>query len=95
MEEPFFPLLNVHEVSDFRQTEIHPAEPLGPEPSAFEVEMAVEKLKRHRSAGTAEIPSELIKAGCRKFRSEIHKLINYIWHKEEVSEEWKESIISC
>jgi len=30
----------------FRQTKIHSAEPLEPEPSAFEVEMAIEKLKR-------------------------------------------------
>jgi hypothetical protein len=37
--------LNVHVVSDVRQTEIHTAEPLVPESSAFEVEMAIEKLK--------------------------------------------------
>jgi len=30
-----------------RQTEIHTAEPLVPELSAFEVKMAIEKLKRH------------------------------------------------
>ena len=34
----FFQLLNVHGVKDFRQTEIHTAEPLVPESSAFEVE---------------------------------------------------------
>jgi hypothetical protein len=44
----FSQLLNVHGVNDVRQTEIHTAEPLVPEPSAFEVEMAmaIEKLKR-------------------------------------------------
>jgi len=40
--------LNVHGVNDIRQTEIHTTEPLEPEPSAFEAEMAVEKLKRHQ-----------------------------------------------
>jgi len=35
--------LNVHEVNDVSHTEIHTAEPLVPEPSAFEVEMAIEK----------------------------------------------------
>jgi hypothetical protein len=30
----------------------HTAEPLAPEPSAFEVEMAIEKLKRYKSPGT-------------------------------------------
>jgi hypothetical protein len=41
-------LLNVRGVNDVGQTEIHTAEPLVPEPSAFEVEMAVEKIKRHK-----------------------------------------------
>jgi len=39
----FCQLLNVHEVNDVSHTEIHTAEPLVPEPSAFEVEMAIEK----------------------------------------------------
>jgi hypothetical protein len=45
------------------------------EPSAFEVEMATEKPKRHKSRGTDQISAELIKAGGRIIRSEIHKLI--------------------
>ena len=40
----FSQLLNVHGV-DVRQAEIHTAEPLVPEPSAFGVELAIEKLK--------------------------------------------------
>ena len=39
------------------------------------------------------MPAELIKAGCRTICSEIQKLINSIWNKEELPEEWKESII--
>jgi hypothetical protein len=35
---------------------------LVPEPSALEVELAIEKLKRHKSPGTDQIPAELIKA---------------------------------
>jgi hypothetical protein len=42
-------LLNVHGVNDGRQTETDTAEQLVPEPSAFEVELAIEKLKSHRS----------------------------------------------
>jgi hypothetical protein len=45
----FSQLLNVHGVSDVRQTEIHTAEPLVPEPSAFDFEVAIENLKSHRS----------------------------------------------
>jgi len=89
----FSQLLNAHGVSDDRQTEIHTAEPLVTEPSAFEVEMAVEKLKRHKPRGIDQIPAELIKAGGRKIRSEITKLINSIWNKKKFPEEWKESIV--
>jgi hypothetical protein len=42
----FSQLMIVHGVNDVRQTEIHTTEPLVPEPSAFEVEMVIEKLKR-------------------------------------------------
>jgi hypothetical protein len=41
----FSQLLIAHRVNDVRQTEIHTAEPLLPEPSAFEDELAIEKLK--------------------------------------------------
>ena len=39
----------MHGANDVRQTEIHTADPLVPEPSAFEFEMADEELKRHKS----------------------------------------------
>jgi hypothetical protein len=39
-------LLNVHGINDVRQTEMHSAEPLVPEPSCFEAEDAIEKLIR-------------------------------------------------
>jgi hypothetical protein len=51
----FSQLFNVQGASDFRQTEIHTAEPLVPEPSAFEVELAIEKLKSHKSPGIDQI----------------------------------------
>ena len=35
----------------------------------------------------------MIKAGGRTIRYEIHKLIISIWNKEELPDEWKESII--
>jgi hypothetical protein len=40
----------------------------------------------------ATFPAQLIKAGGRTICSEIHKLINYIWNKGELPEDWKESI---
>ena len=88
----FLPVLNVHEVNDARQAEIHTAEPLVPELSAFEVELAIEKLKNYKSPRTDQIPAELIKAGGRKICCEIRKLIISIWNKEELPDEWKASI---
>ena len=63
----FSQLLNVHGVSDVRQTEICTAEPLVHEPSAFEAEMVTKKLKRYKSPGTDEVPVEMIKAGGQQF----------------------------
>jgi hypothetical protein len=85
-------LLNENGVNDVRQA-VHAAEPLVSEPSAFEVEMAIEKLKRHKSPGIDQIPAEFIKVGGRTIRSEIHKLIKSTWNKEELLERWNESII--
>jgi hypothetical protein len=56
-------LLNVRVVNDVRQREIHTAELLVPEPSAFVAELAIEKLKSKKSPGIDQIPAELIKAG--------------------------------
>jgi hypothetical protein len=53
----------VHRVSDVRQIETHTAEPLVPDPSPFEVEVAIAKLKRYKSPGSDQIPAELIQAG--------------------------------
>ena len=89
----FSQLLNVHGVNDIKHTNIHTAEPLVPEPSVFEVELAIEKLESHKSPGIDQIPAELITEGGRTIRYQIHKLIFSIWNKEELPEEWKESII--
>jgi len=50
-------------------------------------------LKRHKSPGTDKIPTKLIKPRGRTIHTEIHKLINSIWNKEELHEEWKTSLI--
>jgi hypothetical protein len=36
---------------------------LEPDPSPFEVEIAISKLKRYKSPGSDKIPAELIEAG--------------------------------
>jgi hypothetical protein len=72
---------------------MHTSKPLVPEPSASEVEMATEMLKRHKSPDVDQIPAKLTRAGGRMICSKIHKLINSIWNKEKLSEKWKKSII--
>jgi hypothetical protein len=54
----FLQLLNVHRVNYVRQTEIHKAEPLVPQPSVFEFELAIENLKSHKSPGIDQIPEK-------------------------------------
>ena len=71
----FSQLLNIHGVNDIRQTEIHTEEPLVPEPSASEAEMIIENLTSHKLPDINQITAELIKAGGRKIRYEIHKLL--------------------
>ena len=66
--------MNVHGVSDVRQTEIQISETLVSD-------TAIEKLKGHKSPGIVQIvqiPAVLIKAVGRTICCEIHNLINYI-----------------
>jgi hypothetical protein len=59
----FSQLLNMHNVSNVRQIEVHMAEPLEPGPSRLEVEIAIAKLKKYKSPGSDQIPEKLIQAG--------------------------------
>jgi hypothetical protein len=76
----------------FKQTEMHTAEPLLPEPTASEVEVAIGKLKRHKSSGVDQFPADLIQAGGETLRLEIHKFTKSIW-EEELPHQWKESTV--
>jgi hypothetical protein len=60
IEELLLQLLNVHRISDVRQTEIHTAELLVPEPSPFEGEIALVKLKKYKLPDSDQILEELI-----------------------------------
>jgi hypothetical protein len=43
--------------------------------------------------GSDQIPGELIQACGETLHSEIHKIIKFIWNKEELSHQWKKSIV--
>jgi hypothetical protein len=74
------------------KTEMHTPGLLVPELSAFEFEMDTEKLIP-KSLGTDQTPTELIKPEGRTILSEIHKLTNFIFNKEELTEQREESTI--
>jgi hypothetical protein len=76
--------LNVLGPGGIRQTEIHTPEPF---------EVAIRKMKRYKAPGSDQIPAELIQAGGGTLHSEIHELIIPIWNKEELSHQWKESVV--
>jgi hypothetical protein len=85
----FNKMLNVHGVHDVRQMDIETAEPLVPEPSLFEAEIVIGKLKSYKSPGTDRIPAELIKTGGKTLYSRIHTLICFIWNKEGLPQQRK------
>jgi hypothetical protein len=82
----FSQLLNVRNVGDVRQIEVHTAESLIPGPSCLEVEIASAKLKKYsyKLPGNDQIPAELIQAGGEMLLSAVHKHINSVWNKDEL-----------
>jgi hypothetical protein len=89
----FSQLLNVHNVNDVRKIEVHMAEPLVPSPSHLEVETAIAKFKKYKSPCSDQIPAELIQAGSAILLSAIQKLVNSVWNKEELPDQWKEYLL--
>jgi len=72
---------------------MHTTEPLVPGLCSFKDEIAVGKLKRIKSQNTDQILAEVIHTGGNMLHSDIQKLINSIWNKEELLQQWKESVI--
>jgi hypothetical protein len=79
-------VLGVHDV---QQMDINTVESLVPEPSLFEVEIAVGKLKSCQFSDTDQTPAVLIKAEGETLCSDLHKFISPTWNKEELPQQWK------
>jgi hypothetical protein len=94
VESYFSQLLSDHNVSDVRQIEIRTDEPLVLCPSYLEVDIAIPKLKNYKSPGSDNIMAELFQARNETLLSVIHKLITSICNKEELPNQWTESIIT-
>jgi len=55
--------------------------------------LGIEKLKITNHQVLIKYQQIFIKAWGKTIRNEIHKLIICVWNKEELPEEWKESVI--
>ena len=87
----FSQLFIIHGVNDVRQTEIHTAEPLVPEPRAADFELAIENLKITNQRRIDQIPAKLRHGG--RTIHYVNKRMISIWNKEELPEVWKELVI--
>jgi hypothetical protein len=65
---------------------MHTAESLVSESIPLVIEIAIAELKRYKSPDTNQILAELISQGVNHC-SEIHKLIKYIWNKEQLPQQ--------
>jgi hypothetical protein len=63
----------MHRVNEVRQTKIHTADALVPEPRAFEVEMVIEKQKTFKSPCIDQILAQLINTVVPKVCSAVAK----------------------
>jgi len=70
---------------------MHTAEPLVIEPSSFEVQIDIIKLKRQKPSGTHQILAEMIQAEGNILSSEIHKLLDSFRNKELLPQQCKKS----
>jgi hypothetical protein len=82
----------VHRFSDVRQIEIDAVEPLGPDPSLSEDEIVIADLTGNKLPGSVQSLAGLIQAGGEILWSEIHRVTNLFWNKEELPDQWKEYI---
>jgi hypothetical protein len=49
-----------------------------PDPSPFDVEIAIAKLKKYKSPDSDRIPADLIQVRGETLLSEVHKIINSV-----------------
>ncbi|KAF0686884.1 Uncharacterized protein FWK35_00036068, partial [Aphis craccivora] len=62
-------------------------------PSRSEINAAINKLKNNKAPGENHIVAELVKNSEEAVKNEMWKLINIIWEKQQIPEEWNTAII--
>jgi len=84
-------MLNVHSINDVSKLKYTQLS-CWHEPNGFEVLTVIENSKRYKSSGIGQALAELIHSGSGIVCSEIHKLTNCVWNKEEIPQQWKEPL---
>lgn len=69
------------------------AEPCISNPSRLEINWSINKLKNNKAPGESNVVAELFKNSGESLKNEIWKIINLIWEKEILPEEWNLSIL--
>jgi hypothetical protein len=80
----FSQLLNVHMDSDIGKIVIYTVQSLVPETRLLEVNTVTAKLETYKFPGVDNILAELIQTRNETFHSQILKLVDSIWNKEEL-----------
>ena len=63
------------------------------EPTRYEVERAIQRMKNNRAPGEDTIVAELIKHGGVRIVKAVYELIKLIWTTENMPQEWDTGII--
>jgi hypothetical protein len=79
--------VNVHWISNVGQIEKCSAEPSALVYRPFESEVTLAKLYRNKLPSSDQILAKLIQTEGEILQSEILKLVNFIWNKEELPEQ--------
>jgi CRISPR/Cas system-associated protein Csx1 len=63
-------------------------------PGCLETEIAFAKLIEYKSPSSSQILAELIQARGEILLSEINKLVQSVWNREELPEEWTKATVA-
>lgn len=72
---------------DYQQTDNEPP------PSNEQITDIIKKLKKNKSPGSDEITAEMFKYGGTALIEQMQKLLENIWVKEQLPEEWSEALL--
>lgn len=79
--------------SDTTYLQYSTAEPYISNPSRLEINRSINKLKDNKAPGESNVVAELLKNSGEALKNEMWKMINLIWEKEIIPEEWNSSIL--